>query len=180
MYHLNQPVTGAEDPWMPIADWEACEGDPVFRADLRTYAAVRVAHDHRAAAVAVAQHQGERVVLRVRTFPESHSRKSSTCRQSRSRDRHVAFSRAVREDLWLLLFVPFRNRSSVRVARDGRESGSRRGHTSTHWSASQSSSPPRNVPGTLPSRGFQLADDPLDPASSRVASTQWSSVSACS
>ena len=70
MYHLNQSVSGAEDPWMPLDDWQACEGDPVFRAELRTYAVVRIAHDHRAAAVAVAQREGERVLLRVRTFPE--------------------------------------------------------------------------------------------------------------
>jgi len=70
MYHLNQSVSGTEDPWMPLDDWQACEGDPVFRPDLRTYAVVRIAHDHRAAAVAVAQRQGERVALRVRSFPE--------------------------------------------------------------------------------------------------------------
>ena len=70
MYHLNQSVSGTEDPWMPLDDWRACEGDPVFQADLRTYAVVRIAHDHRAAAVAIAQRQGERVLLRVRSFPE--------------------------------------------------------------------------------------------------------------
>ncbi len=41
----------------------------MFQRDLRTYAVVRIAHDHQAAAVAVAQRQGERV-LRVRSFPE--------------------------------------------------------------------------------------------------------------
>ena len=70
MYHLNQSVSGTEDPWMPLDDWQACEGDPVFRADLRTYAVVRIAHDRRAAAVAIAQRQGERVALRVRSFPD--------------------------------------------------------------------------------------------------------------
>lgn len=70
MYHLNQSVTGTEDPWMPLTVWEACEGDAVFRADLRTYAAIRIAHDHRAAAVAIAQRQEDRVALRVRMFPQ--------------------------------------------------------------------------------------------------------------
>lgn len=70
MYHLNQAVTGAQEPWMPVAAWGACAGDPVFRAEHPTYAVLRIAHDHQAAAVAVAQRQGERVALRVRTFPQ--------------------------------------------------------------------------------------------------------------
>jgi phage terminase large subunit-like protein len=70
MYHLNQAVGATEDAWMPVDAWQACSGDPVFRSDLRTYAAIRIAHDHRAAAVAIAQRQGERVALRVRSFPD--------------------------------------------------------------------------------------------------------------
>lgn len=50
--------------------WEACAGDTVLRRELPVYACVRVAHDHRSAAVAVAQRQGERVVLPVRSFPD--------------------------------------------------------------------------------------------------------------
>lgn len=68
MYHLNQSVAGAEEPWMPVHDWNECAGDPIFRHDLRTYAVVRIGHNHQTAAVAVAQRQGERVALRVRIF----------------------------------------------------------------------------------------------------------------
>jgi phage terminase large subunit-like protein len=71
MYHLNERVGATEERWMPAEDWDACSGDPIFSAQIRTCAVVRIAHDHRAAAVAVAQRQGERVVLRVRTFPEA-------------------------------------------------------------------------------------------------------------
>jgi len=71
MYHLNQLALGGGQPWMPADDWQACAGNPVFRRELRTYAAVRIDHDHRAAAVAIAQRQGERMALRVRTFPET-------------------------------------------------------------------------------------------------------------
>ncbi|MCY7418092.1 MAG: terminase large subunit [Chloroflexi bacterium] len=68
-YHLDQFVEELE-AWMPVEAWEACSGDPVFDARLPVHACVRIAHDHRSAAVAVAQRQGERVVLRVRTFPD--------------------------------------------------------------------------------------------------------------
>ena len=59
-YHLNQFVASLED-WMPDADWRDRAGDVRLRADEPVYACVRVAHDHRAAAVAAAQRQGERV-----------------------------------------------------------------------------------------------------------------------
>ncbi len=69
-YHLNERVSGTEERWMPAEDWDACSGDPIFSPDVRTYAVVRIGHDHRSAAVAIAQRQGEKVALRVRTFPE--------------------------------------------------------------------------------------------------------------
>ena len=68
-YHLDQFVEQFSR-WMPEDAWEACSGDPVFDARLRAYVCVRVAHDNRSAAVAIAQQQGDQVVLRVRTFPE--------------------------------------------------------------------------------------------------------------
>jgi phage terminase large subunit-like protein len=69
-YHLNQFVEQLER-WMPEDDWQACAGDTVFDSKVPVYACVRIAHDHRSAAVAVAQRQGERVMLRVRTFPDA-------------------------------------------------------------------------------------------------------------
>lgn len=69
-YHLNQFVEQLER-WMPEDAWEACSGDVVLERRLPTYACVRIAHDHRSAAVAVAQRQGDKVALRVRCFPES-------------------------------------------------------------------------------------------------------------
>ena len=69
IYHLDQFVEELE-AWMPTDAWEACAGDPVFDARLPVHACVRIAHDHRSAAVAIAQRQGERVALRVRAFPD--------------------------------------------------------------------------------------------------------------
>jgi hypothetical protein len=66
-FHLSQFVESAE-PWMPAEEWEAAAGDPVFRLDVPTFAAIRIAHDHRAAVVALAQRQGDRLALRCRTF----------------------------------------------------------------------------------------------------------------
>lgn len=71
MYHLNERLGDTEERWMSSADWQACAGDPVFSPQARTYAVVRIAHDHRAAAVAIAQRQGEVVALRVRSFPDA-------------------------------------------------------------------------------------------------------------
>ena len=69
-YHLDQFVESLEG-WMAPEDWEACAGDPVFKVELPVYACVRIAHDHRSDAVAIAQRQDERVMLRVRSFPEA-------------------------------------------------------------------------------------------------------------
>jgi hypothetical protein len=69
-YHLDQFVETLE-AWMPPDAWAACSGDPVFEPGIPTYAAVRLAHDHRSAAVAIAQRQGDGVVLRVRSFPDT-------------------------------------------------------------------------------------------------------------
>jgi hypothetical protein len=64
----NIPSSGAANRWMPETVWEACAGDVVMRPELPVYANVAVDHDHRAAAVAIAQRQGDAVVLRVRHF----------------------------------------------------------------------------------------------------------------
>ena len=67
-YHLNQHVEVA-DAWMDPDDWAACEnGELGLRADVATWVAVRIAHDHRTAGVAIAQRQGDTFVLRTRTF----------------------------------------------------------------------------------------------------------------
>ena len=69
-YHLDQFVESLEQ-WMAPEDWEACAGDPVMKPELPVFACVRIAHDHRSAAVAIAQRQGDQVMLRVRSFPET-------------------------------------------------------------------------------------------------------------
>jgi phage terminase large subunit-like protein len=68
-YHLNQFVEQLER-WMPEDAWEASAGDTVLQRLLPTYVCVRVAHDNRSAAVAIAQKQGDKVALRVRSFPD--------------------------------------------------------------------------------------------------------------
>ncbi len=70
-YYLNDPPGRAEDAWMPEEAWADRAGAVVLQARLATFVAVRIAHDHRAAAVAIAQLQGEQVALRVRTFEAS-------------------------------------------------------------------------------------------------------------
>lgn len=66
---LNVPHdASAETRWMPDELWASCEGDVVFRRDLPVHAAVRVAHEHRLAAIAWAQRQGDVVVVRCRLF----------------------------------------------------------------------------------------------------------------
>jgi phage terminase large subunit-like protein len=68
-YHLDQFVDELVS-WMPAAAWEACAGDVAVDVRLPVHACVRIAHDHRSAAVAIAQRQDDRVALRVRTFPD--------------------------------------------------------------------------------------------------------------
>lgn len=68
-FFFNVPGEGSvEDAWMPLQDWDDRAGDPVFQPALPVYACVRVAHDNRSAAVAVAQRQGDHVALRARVF----------------------------------------------------------------------------------------------------------------
>jgi hypothetical protein len=66
----NIPSTGAANRWMQTALWESCEADVRFNPTLPVYAALALGHDHRTAAVAIAQRQSEAVALRVRHFPE--------------------------------------------------------------------------------------------------------------
>lgn len=57
--------------WMPVEAWEACEDASLdMVATEPTYACVRVAHDHRSAALAWAQRRGDRVVMRARIFDD--------------------------------------------------------------------------------------------------------------
>lgn len=62
MYHLNQWVDDA-DPWMDPDLWGKAAG--AVRIDRRApvRVVVRISHDHRTAAIAVAQRQGDRVAL---------------------------------------------------------------------------------------------------------------------
>jgi len=66
-YHLNQFVQALE-AWLPADRWAACAGAATLDAREPTYASVRVARDHRSAAVAIAQRHGDGVVLRARVF----------------------------------------------------------------------------------------------------------------
>lgn len=61
----------AETRWMASAVWDATTGEVLLDPALPVYAAVTMAHDHRSAAVALAQRQGEGVALRVAHFPET-------------------------------------------------------------------------------------------------------------
>lgn len=54
--------------WMPAGDWDEAAGEVRLRPELPVFVAVRVSHDHRTAAVAAAQRQGEAVVVTSRVF----------------------------------------------------------------------------------------------------------------
>lgn len=68
-FKFNIRVDGvAEDAWLDADDWDACADDMPLSPREPAYASVRVARDYRSAAVALAQRQGEDVVLRCRTW----------------------------------------------------------------------------------------------------------------
>lgn len=66
-YNLNRFPTN-ELQWMQLDVWEACESDLGLVASEPVYACIRVAYDHRSAALAWAQRRDDRVVVRTRTF----------------------------------------------------------------------------------------------------------------
>lgn len=66
-YNLNR-FPGSALSWMPDELWEACQDEQPLDAALPVFASVVVDHDHRAAAVAIAQRQGENVLLRAKHF----------------------------------------------------------------------------------------------------------------
>lgn len=69
-YNLNR-WPDSETRWMPASLWDAGEGEVKLDPALPVHAVVRFAPDHRAAAVATAQRQGDKVALRVTHFPET-------------------------------------------------------------------------------------------------------------
>ncbi len=69
-FYFNVRVDGRGSSWIPLRVWEEASGDVVMRRDLPAFACVTVAHDHRSAAVAVVQKQGEELALRVVAFPQ--------------------------------------------------------------------------------------------------------------
>jgi phage terminase large subunit-like protein len=71
-YHLNERLR-VSTPWMDLDDWRAVAGRATLAKTRRTYAAVRVSHDHRSAAIAVAQRDDatDRVRVRVETYPKT-------------------------------------------------------------------------------------------------------------
>lgn len=71
-FFFNLPDDARADlQWMPLEAWEACEDRSLdMVATEPVYACVRVAHDHRSAALAWAQRRGDRVVVRSRVFDD--------------------------------------------------------------------------------------------------------------
>ncbi|MEA2678053.1 MAG: hypothetical protein QOJ81_2194 [Chloroflexota bacterium] len=67
-FNVRTKASDEANAWMPADVWEAAAGDVVMRADLPTYVVVSIAHDHRSAAVAIAQLQPGGIALRARTF----------------------------------------------------------------------------------------------------------------
>jgi hypothetical protein len=68
-FFFNVPIHETSgDTWMDPDEWDACVDDAQLRPAEPAYASIRVGRDHGSAAVAIAQKQGERVVLRCTTF----------------------------------------------------------------------------------------------------------------
>ena len=65
-FNVRTPA-GSEESWMDPEAWAACAGSVVLDPKLPTFVCVRIGHHHTAAAVAVAQRQGEKVMLGVWT-----------------------------------------------------------------------------------------------------------------
>lgn len=66
---LNTPAdVRTAGGWMSAEEWDEAEGVVQLRRDLPTFAVVRVSHDHRTAAIAAAQRQGEMVVVTSRVL----------------------------------------------------------------------------------------------------------------
>lgn len=70
-YNLNR-WPGDALRWMPRATWDDCAGVPTIDPALPVFAVVTVAHDHRSAAIAIAQRQGDEVALMATTFPRGN------------------------------------------------------------------------------------------------------------
>lgn len=65
----NLPSEGAANRWLSSTLWDSTTGDVNLLATEPTYAVVTIAHDHRTAAVAVAQLQSGKLMLTARAFP---------------------------------------------------------------------------------------------------------------
>ena len=77
-YHLNQFV-GFEDSWLRDGAWAACQGDLPLNAALPIGVGIDKSPDGSLGAIATAQRQGDRVVVRARLFaPESATGMAST------------------------------------------------------------------------------------------------------
>jgi phage terminase large subunit-like protein len=114
-YHLDQFVEQLEG-WMPDEDWRARGGDVRLRAEEPVYACVRIAHDHRTAAVAAAQRQGERVVVSMRTFAAAEGEYVQAAAIERHlRDLHARYPARVIAD------VTVRSGKTLRRAQPGPE-----------------------------------------------------------
>jgi phage terminase large subunit-like protein len=65
-YNLDRWPTGSE-ALIPSELWDACAGDVMFKTTLPLFVSVVVSHDHRHAAIAMCQREGDRYQLRVHT-----------------------------------------------------------------------------------------------------------------
>lgn len=61
----------AETRWMAAATWDGSKGIVSLEAADPVYAAIAIAPDHRSAAIATAQRQGDRIAARVTRYPET-------------------------------------------------------------------------------------------------------------
>lgn len=68
-FNLPDPG-GADDPWVPAREWAACEHVGFLSEALPLFMSVRIAHDHRSAAIAAAQRQGEDILVRAEIFED--------------------------------------------------------------------------------------------------------------
>jgi phage terminase large subunit-like protein len=69
-YNLNRWPDN-ETRWMPPPVWDATEGVVTLDPKQPVYVAVLVAHNHRTAAIAAAQRQGDHVAVRLSRHPET-------------------------------------------------------------------------------------------------------------
>lgn len=91
-YHLNQFV-GFESSWLPDGKWTACKGDLPLNVALPIGVGIDKSPDGSLGAVAVAQRQGDKVVVRSMLFPPEAATGMASTEAMRQycRDRRAEF-----------------------------------------------------------------------------------------